>query len=333
MKQIIEQLLDGQDLSLESAQNLMFKIMSGSYDDIQIAGFLVALRAKGETADEIAGFAAAMRDKMTPVPFHPDAIDMCGTGGDASGTFNISTAAALVAAGAGVKVAKHGNRSMTSQSGSADVLSALGVDIAMPVEKFAECLESIGIGFLFAPAYHPAMKYALTARKRLAVRTVFNLLGPLSNPARVQRQVIGVFSGHLINTMAKALKRLGSREAYILHGNDGLDEITTVTDTLVSHLKESGTIESLTWRPENFGIFRAELRDLQGGTPKENAAIIKSILNGAKTPCRDIVVLNAAAGIAVGGRAPSMQAAIGLAEESINSGSAENVLKKLVAIS
>ncbi len=221
MKDLLNRILSHQDLSMDEAREVMVRIMSGAFNDAQIAGFLVGLRAKGETPDEIAGFARAMREKMVPVPLSVDAIDMCGTGGDAKGTFNISTAAAFVVAGGGVPVAKHGNRSITSQSGSADVLAALGVDLQMSPEKVGQAVDQIGIGFMFAPALHPAMKHVMPARKALAIRTVFNILGPLCNPAGVQRQVIGLFDGALTEPLAKVLKKLGAKQALLVHGDDG----------------------------------------------------------------------------------------------------------------
>ncbi len=329
MKAIIEQLLGREDLTRDKAYQVMLRIMSGEFDDAQTAGFLIALRAKGETPAEVAGFAQAMREKMTPVSISSEAIDMCGTGGDARGTFNISTAASIVAAGAGVKVAKHGNRSMTSRSGSADVLTALGVDIAMPPEKMARCVDEIGLGFLFAPALHPAMKHAIGARKSLAVRTVFNILGPLCNPAGVKRQVIGVFGGELTQPLAEVLRLLGAEEAYVVHGQDGMDEFTTTASSLVSHLDPTGKIESMTLSPRDFDLETTTLESLQGGDPSENATIIRSVLEGEKGPRRDVVVLNAAAGIAVGGKAATIREAIPLAAESIDSGAALNVLEKL----
>ncbi len=242
MKFIIEKLLDQQSMTQEEARTIMLKIMSGEYDDAQISGFLIALRAKGEISEEIAGFAQAMRDKMTKIESVNDAIDMCGTGGDSSGTFNISTTAAFVVAAAGVPVAKHGNRSMTSKSGSADVLTALGVDITLPPKKVSECIHDIGIGFMFAPSLHPAMKYAMGARVALGTRTVFNILGPLCNPAGVERQLMGIFDGSLTETVAQVLQKLGSVHAMIVHGDDGLDEISTTSSTKVSRLKNTGGV-------------------------------------------------------------------------------------------
>ena len=332
MKVTIEKLLDQNSLTQEEAREVMDKIMSGKYDDAQISGFLIALRAKGENYEEIAGFAQAMRDKMTPINSVEDAIDMCGTGGDALGTFNISTAASFVVAGAGVPVAKHGNRSMTSKSGSADVLTALGVDITLPPEKVSECIQKIGIGFMFAPSLHPAMKYAMGARKALGTRTVFNILGPLCNPAGVKRQLIGIFDGNLTDKVAKVLQRLGSTHAMVVHGNEGLDEISTTDDTKYTELTSDGTIKSGTLAPSSFGFTTTDLESLKGGEPDENAEIIWSIFNGETGPRRDIVVFNAGAGIKVGGKAESLTDGINLAKESIDSGSAKNILESLAAV-
>lgn len=333
MKIIIEKLLGNQSLAQEESRDVMFKIMSGEYDDAQIAGFLIALRAKGERSAEIAGFAQAMRDKMTKIESVDDAIDMCGTGGDASGTFNISTAASFVVAGAGVPVAKHGNRSMTSKSGSADVLTALGVDITLPPEKVSECIKTIGIGFMFAPSLHPAMKYAMGARKALGTRTVFNILGPLCNPAGVDRQLMGIFEGSLTDKVAKVLKKLGSKHAMVVHGYDGLDEISTTASTKISHLQEDNTIESTAVSPADFGMVKASLEDLKGGEPDENAVIIKNILNntdqGKKT---DIVILNAGAGIFIGGKSKTLKEGVEVARASIKSGAALEKLNQLAAV-
>lgn len=329
MKAVLEHLLAGNDLTQEEARQTMMRIMSGEFDDAQIAGFLIALRYKGETATEIAGFALAMREKMTPVPIRCDAIDLCGTGGDGKGTFNISTAATFVAAGADVKVAKHGNRSMTSKSGSADVISALGVDTTMPPEKMARCVDEIGVGFLFAPALHPAMKYAMGARKSLGVRTVFNILGPLCNPAGVRRQLIGIFDGSLTETIAQVLKILGAKEAFVVHGDDGMDEITTTSATRISHLTADGKVITMTLSPSDYGIEITRPEMLEGGEPEDNANIIKNVLMGKKGPHRDIVVLNAAAAIRVNGSVDSIEEGIRMAEESIDSGAALNVLERL----
>tara|TARA_B100000315_G_C14593277_1_gene597156 strand:+ start:5409 stop:6410 length:1002 start_codon:yes stop_codon:yes gene_type:complete len=332
MKRIIEQLLNKENLNQSESREVMSKTMSGEFNDAQIAGFLVALRSKGETAEEIAGFAEAMREKMTPVSVSEGAIDMCGTGGDAKGTFNISTASSLVAAGAGVKIAKHGNRSMTSKSGSADVLTALGVDINLPPEKCAECIEDIGIGFFFAPSFHPAMKHAMGARKSLAIYTVFNILGPLCNPADVKRQLMGIFRADLTDTVAHVLKHLKSEKAFVVHGSDGLDEISTTTATQISHLNTDGSIENFTVSPSDYEIKITSLEKLKGCSPEENARIITKILNGEKGPHRDIVVLNAGAGICVAGLTDTISDGLKLAEESIDSGKAMNTLKRLAEV-
>ena len=333
MKIILEKLLNNISLNQEESRDVMFKIMSGEYDDVQIAGFLIALRAKGEKSEEIAGFAQAMRDKMTQIESVDDAIDMCGTGGDASGTFNISTAASFVVAGAGVPVAKHGNRSMTSKSGSADVLTALGVDITLPPEKVSKCIQDIGIGFMFAPSLHPAMKYAMGARKALGTRTVFNILGPLCNPAGVERQLMGIFEGSLTDKVAKVLQKLGSKHAMVVHGYEGLDEISTTSSTKISHLKEDNSIESTAISPSDFGFEKASLKDLKGGEPEENAVIIKNILdNSDKGKKADIVILNAGAGIFVGGKSKNLEDGVQLARESIESGAAFEKLNQLAAV-
>ena len=329
MKQILEQLLEGNDLSNDRAFDVMLSIMSGKFNDAQIAGFLMALRAKGETVDEIAGFANAMREKMVSVPLASSAIDMCGTGGDARGTFNISTAASFVVAGAGVKVAKHGNRSMTSQSGSADVLQSLGIAIDNSLENSVEDIENIGLGFLFAPAYHPAMKHAIGARKSLAVRTVFNILGPLCNPANVKAQAMGIFHLDLTEVQVNVLKVLGSTDVMVFHGRDGLDEISTTTTTKISQMRNGGIVNTFEFDATDLGISQVTLFDLQGGKPEENAEIIKAIIKGETGPKRDIVLLNAAAGIVVGGKAQTLEEGLKLASESVNSGAALHVLNQL----
>ena len=329
MKQILEQLLNQHNLTRDEAYNIMLSIMSGEYDDAQIAGFLMALRAKGETVDEIAGFAQAMREKMLTIQLETTAIDMCGTGGDALGTFNISTAATFVIAGAGVHVAKHGNRSMTSKSGSADVLQALGVSIDKSVEESTEDIENIGLGFMFAPAYHPAMKHAIGARKALATRTVFNILGPLCNPADVKAQAMGIFHPELTEVQANVLKALGSTDVMVFHGRDGLDEISTTTTSKISQMKNGNDVNTFEFDPSKLGLNRVSLNKLQGGEPKENAEIIKSILNGEIGPKRDIVLLNAAAGIVVGGKAQNLKEGLVKATESVDSNAALNILTQL----
>ena len=333
MKFIIEKLLEDQDLNQSESKNVMLEIMSGEYDDAQISGFLIALRSKGAKSEEIAGFAEAMREKMTHIKCIDGAIDMCGTGGDSSGTFNVSTAASFVVAAAGVPVAKHGNRSMTSKSGSADVLEALGVNISLSIEDVSECIEKIGIGFMFAPSLHPAMKHAMGARKSLGVRTVFNVLGPLCNPAGVRRQLMGIYNGDLTEIVANVFKRLGSINAMIVHGDDGLDEISTTAKTKISHLQNTGEIISESFSALEYGFSLASLEDLKGGSPELNAKIIQDILsgneNGKKT---DIVILNAAAGILVGGKVESINDGIDVARDMISSGASMDVLHKLMAV-
>ena len=329
MKQILEQLLNQHNLTPDEAYNIMLSIMSGEYDDAQIAGFLMALRAKSETVDEIAGFAQAMREKMVTIQLETPAIDMCGTGGDALGTFNISTAATFVVAGAGVHVAKHGNRSMTSKSGSADVLQALGISIDKSVEESTEDIENIGLGFMFAPAYHPAMKHAIGARKALATRTVFNILGPLCNPADVKAQAMGIFHPELTDVQANVLKALGSTDVMVFHGRDGLDEISTTTTSKISQMQNGNNVNTFEFDPSELGLNRVSLNELQGGEPKENAEIIKSILNGEIGPKRDIVLLNAAAGIVVGGKAQNLKEGLMKATESVDSNAALNILTQL----
>jgi len=330
MKQILEQLLNKENLGQDDSFNVMLSIMSGEFDDAQIAGFLVALRAKGETVDEITGFARAMREKMVTINLETPAIDMCGTGGDALGTFNISTAATFVVAGAGVHVAKHGNRSMTSKSGSADVLQALGIPIDRPVEESAKDIEEIGLGFMFAPAYHPAMKHAIGVRKALATRTVFNILGPLCNPADVKAQAMGIFHPDLTDVQANVLKALGSTNVMVFHGREGLDEISTTAPTKISQMQKGAEVTTYEFDAQELGLDRVSLGELQGGEPKENANMILSILNGEKGPKRDIVLLNAAAGIVVGSKAKDLKDGLKIAKESVDSGSALNILNQLV---
>lgn len=333
MKNTIEQLLGHQSLTQEESRNVMYKIMSGEFNDAQISGFLIALRAKGESSTEIAGFAQAMREKMTPIKIQSDAMDMCGTGGDAKGTFNISTASSFVVAGAGVHVAKHGNRSMTSKSGSADVLTALGVDITLPTEKVVKCIDQIGIGFMFAPSLHPAMKYAMGARTALGTRTVFNILGPLCNPASVKRQLMGIFEGSLTDKIAEVLKKLNSTTAMVVHGYEGLDEISTTSSTKISYLKEDSKIKSMAISPSDYGFSTTTIESLKGGEPLENAKIILDILkNEDKGPKRDIVILNSGAGILIGGMASTIEEGIALAEESVSSGMALKKLNELISV-
>jgi len=330
MKNVLNKLIAGEDLTFEQAYETMAEIMSGVYGDAEIGGFLTALAVKGETAQEIAGFVTAMRKKMVKVPVSVNAVDMCGTGGDGLGTFNISTAASFVVAGAGIPVAKHGNRSISSSSGSADVLGELGVDIEMGPEKAGQCIDEIGIGFLFAPAYHPAMRHVMPARRALGVRTVFNILGPLCNPAQVKRQVIGLFDGTLTEKLTEVLQLLKTENAMLVHGDDGIDEISSTSNTTISMLTGKAEMELLKFHPSSVGYNTADLGDIQGGGPAENAEIMRKIFDGEKNPYRDVVALNAAAGIMVGGKAEDFKQGIRLAEESIDSGSAKQVLIDLV---
>jgi anthranilate phosphoribosyltransferase len=327
------------DLTRDQAREAMANILAGEATDAQIGALLVGLQMKGETVDEIVGFAEAIRAAATPLMTRDSALDVsgterdalldtCGTGGDASGTFNISTATALVVAGAGVKVAKHGNRSVTSKCGSADVVEALGVNINLPPERMAECLEKVGIAFLFAPAMHSAMKFVQPARRELKLRTVFNLLGPLTNPANASCQVVGVYTGQLVEKLAQALLQLGLKRALVVHGWDGLDEITISGPTRVAEVRD-GTVKLYEISPEQFGLQRSPLHTLQGGDAQVNAAIIRAILDGERSPKRDVVLLNAAAALVAAGQAESIGAAIPVAAYAIDSGQAKGRLQLL----
>ena len=311
----------GSDLSPDEARDAMGVLLEGGANEAEISGFLIALKMKGETAHELAGFARAMRDRMVVVDAGPDVIDTCGTGGDNSGTFNISTAAAIVMAGAGAHVAKHGNRSISSPTGSADVLEALGVRVALTPEEAARSIREIGIGFLFAPAMHPAMKHAQAVRRALKTRTVFNLLGPLANPARANAQLIGAPSPETAKLLADALAELGTGRSFIVHGRDGLDEVTITAGNDVYEIIGSKVIH-LVWEPEDFGVERASLDSLKGGDSICNAKIIKGIVSGAVGPGRDIVLVNAAAGLLADGLAADLRSGMDLAARAIDSGAA-----------
>jgi anthranilate phosphoribosyltransferase len=333
IKDAIQQLIDRKDLGREMARQVMDQIMSGQATDAQIAGFLVALRCKGETAEEIAGCAEAMRQKATPIRTRRQPlIDTCGTGGDGSGTFNISTAVAFVAAGAGLCVAKHGNRAMSSQCGSADVLQALGVNVEISPEQVGACLDEAGIGFLFAPRLHGAMKHAIGPRRELGTRTVFNALGPLTNPAGARRQLIGVYSGELTEKMARVLQALGSEHALVVHGRDGLDELTLTGPSQVAELRE-GQVSAYEVHPEQFGLKTAPAAALKGGDAQRNAQILGGVLKGEEGPPRDIVLLNAGAAILAGGLAPDLKEGMERARESIASGRALAALDALRQVS
>ena len=311
----------GANLTSDEAFQAMSALLEGSSSESVIAGFLVALRMKGETKAELAGFARAMRERMIAVEAGADVVDTCGTGGDGANTFNISTVAAFVMAGAGARVAKHGNRSLSSQTGSADVLEALGVRVAMTPEEAARAICEIGIGFLFAPHLHPAMRYAQPVRRALKLRTVFNLLGQLANPARASRQLIGAPSPHAAELMAEALAELGAVHAFVVHGHDGLDEITTTGPTSVWQVC-AGNVEKAVWTPADFELERAPLEALHGGSAASNALIAQEVLTGEPGPRRDIVLANAAAGLVAAGVSPDLRSGMKLAQESIDSGRA-----------
>ena len=329
----IQQLIAGRDLDRETATAVMDQIMSGEATDAQIGGFLVALRCKGETEDEVAGFTEVMRAKATRISGgRPPLLDTCGTGGDASGTFNISTTAALVAAGAGCTVAKHGNRAISSRCGSADVLAELGVNIEADPARVGVCLDEAGIGFLFAQALHGAMKHAIGPRRELGTRTVFNTLGPLTNPAGATRHLMGVFAPELTELQARVLGALGSERAFVVHGLDGLDEITLTGPSRVSELAD-GEVRTYEIEPGDFGIDRAEAAALEGGDPAANAAILREVLDGGSGPRTDVVLLNAAAALAAAGVAADLAGGIEAARESIASGRARQALDRLVEVS
>ena len=329
MKVFLNKIINGSDLSVEESFNIMNDLMSGKLDDIQISALLIALRCKGESVSEILGFAKSMRQKMMKMPLQKDALDICGTGGDSLGTFNISTATCFVISGAGVPVAKHGNRSMTSKSGSADVLQSLGVNINKTVEESRNDIDKFGLGFMFAPQYHPAMKYAVNARSTLGIRTIFNLLGPLCNPAKVKYQAMGIFNSDFLEKQIKVLFELGLKSAMVFHGEDGLDEITTTTNTKVFQFINRGEINCYEINPNELEIPLSNLSDLKGGSPQENAQIILRILKNEKGPKRDIVILNAAAGIFISGKSKSLKEGISLARKSLDSGSAYEALLKI----
>jgi anthranilate phosphoribosyltransferase len=333
MQPALAQLLDGHDLSREEARRVMNTIMSGDATPAQIGGFLVALRLKGETADEIAGCADAMRDHVLRIhPRRDDLVDTAGTGGDGANTWNISTAAALVAAAAGAGVAKHGNRAASSATGAADVLEALGFDLAMAPERIVQSIDELGFGFLFAQAHHPAMRHAAPVRRELAARTVFNVLGPLTNPAGARAQVVGVYDPGIARTIAEALVRLDARRAYVVHGAAGIDELSPAGPNLVCEVN-AGAVREYELDPQELGIPRCDPAELRGGAPEENARALREVLAGAPGGHRSAVLLNAAGAIAAGGHAPDLREGLELAREAIDSGAAELRLGQLVAFS
>jgi anthranilate phosphoribosyltransferase len=329
----LAKLLDGHDLSRVEAREVMDQIMRGEATPGQIGGFLVALRLKGETVDEIAGCAEAMRAHVLPVhPNRRDLVDTAGTGGDGGKTFNISTAAALVAAAAGAGVAKHGNRSISSQSGSADVLEALGFDLDLSAERIAASIDELGFGFMFAPTHHPAMKHAGPVRRELAARTVFNVLGPLTNPAGARAQVVGVFSPTLVRTIAQVLAELGAHRAFVVHGAYGVDELSPAGPNLVCEVVDGGVHEREI-DPADLGVPRCVPEELRGGTPAENAEAIRQVFHGGNGGRRSAILLNAAGAIAAGGHASDLREGLGYAREAVESGAAAERLEQLVAFS
>jgi anthranilate phosphoribosyltransferase len=338
IREAINKLLESESLPAEQAEAVMDQIMTGAATPAQIAGFLVALRLKGETVDEITGCARAMRRAAVQVrPERTDVVDTCGTGGDRSGTFNISTTAAFVVAGSGLGVAKHGNRSVSSKSGSADVLEALGVNLSLTPEQVGQAIDEIGVGFLFAPNFHPAMRHAVGPRRELGVRTVFNVLGPLTNPADAPAQLLGVYDPCLTEVLAHVLQQLGSRAAYVVHGAGSLDELTTTGPNQVSCFgcaPANGDILTETLDPQELGFAPARPDDLRGGDPAENARITRAVLDGRdRGPRRDVAVLNAAAALVAGGAASDLKEGVALAAESIDTGAALHALEGLIAFS
>jgi anthranilate phosphoribosyltransferase len=340
----VRQLVDCKDLSRIEAAAAMEAIMSGAATNAQIAAFLTALRMKGETVEELIGFAQVMRQKAVRIRVHDDEvagmtgtdremlIDTCGTGGDATGTFNVSTATAFVVAGAGLKVAKHGNRSVSSLCGSADVVETLGISLDLTPQKVARCVNEIGIGFLYAPLLHTAMKHVMSARREMGIRTLFNMLGPLTNPASANAQIIGVYSAALTEPLARVLAELGTIRAFVVHGADNLDEISNTGESRVSEVRE-GMVRSYTVRPEDFGLARTTITELMGGDREENARIIRAILDGEAGPKRDIVLMNSAAALVAGAKARDLKEGVGLAAHSIDSGAALRKLEALVGLS
>ncbi len=333
IREAIQRVVDGYDLTEQEAAQSMAEIFEGQASPAQIGAFLTALRIKGETVDEILGCARVMREKATRIPHHQElVVDTCGTGGDNSGTFNISTTAAFVVAGAGARVAKHGNRAMTSRSGSADCLAALGVQVDIPPEKVARCLDEVGIGFLFAPALHGSMKHAVPVRREIGIRTLFNVLGPLTNPAGATCQLMGVYDPDLCEKLAFVLGKLGARHVMVVSGLDGLDEITTCDETAVAEFRD-GKVRNFHVGPEEFGLEQADPASLRGGTPEENAVFTRQVLEGAKGAKRDVVLLNAAAALVTAGLAPTLAEGLGLAAESLDTGRALEKLDSLIRTS
>lgn len=332
LKALIGKVATGTSLTREESAHVFEKLMSGEATPSQMGALLMGLRVRGETVDEITGAVGVMRSKMVRVSAPADAIDVVGTGGDASGSYNISTCASLIVAGAGVPVAKHGNRALSSKSGAADVLAALGVKLDLTPEQISRCIREAGIGFMFAPAHHPAMKHVGPTRVELATRTIFNLLGPLSNPAGVTRQMVGVFSAHWVEPLAHVLKNLGSERAWVVHGTDGLDEITGTGVTKVAAL-ENGVVRTFDLTPEDAGLPYCTPEALKGGDAAHNAEALRAVLANEPSAYRDTALLNAGAALVVAGKAADIAAGVALARASLETGAAKACLERLVAVS
>ena len=332
IREAIDAVVSGESLSMEHAAQSMNEIMNGEATPAQFGAFVTALRLKGETVDEIAGMAQVMREHSLHVEVDGPLVDTCGTGGDGSGTFNISTTAAFVAAGAGANVAKHGNRAMSGSSGSADVLEALGAKIDLSPESVARCINETGFGFMFAQGFHPSMRFAAGPRREIGIRTVFNILGPLTNPAGADAQVIGVADASIASKMAQVLGRLGSKRALVVHGNDGLDEITIAGTSSVWELND-GTVSEYHMSPADFGLNAASLDDIQASHADESARILRDVMDGNAGAARDIVLLNAAAALLAGGKALSMQTGVEIAADAIDTGSAKKRMESFVELS
>lgn len=331
LKRLITRVADGEHLTEAETEAALDLLVSGVATPVAMGAFLMALRVRGETISEITGAAKFLRARMTSVDAPPNAVDIVGTGGDSHGTYNVSTAATFVAAGAGITIAKHGNRAVTSLSGASDVLSALGVKLDVPPVAVTRAIAESGVGFLWAPLYHPAMKTWAPIRADLGIRTLFNLLGPLCNPAGVTRQVLGVYDRKLVEPIAQVLKNLGSKRAWIVHGADGMDELTTTGASTVAELQD-GTISVFDVTPEDAGLPRAKIADLKGGDAATNATALRNLLQGEPGPYRDIVVFNAAAALIVGGKASSLEDGVAKAQTAIDSGRAAQALNRLVAV-
>jgi len=333
IKEATETVVNGRSLTFEQGAAVMEEIMIGEATPAQFAAFVTALRIKGETVDEIAGLASVMQSKATPVQVTPPVVDTCGTGGDGLCSFNISTTAAFIVAGAGLKVAKHGNRAMSSHCGSADVLEALGVRIELGAEAVAQCLETVGIGFMFAPVFHPAMKYAAAPRREIGIRTVFNILGPLTNPAKAKFQVIGVPSKELGEKIAFVLHRLGTEHSLVVHGIDGMDEISISRKSLVWDVNQHRVLPPYEVSPDDFGFMKASMTQIKGGTARQNAKILRGILSGEVGARRNIVIMNAAAALVAGNQASDLKEGASIAEKTLDSGKALAKLDELIKLS